>query len=1014
MSQAARDRPSRSGEATLARLGMPASTAVPALRTLGVWADGGPEPGAWAVIEALAASPNPERALPTLVDLAERHPDAWRELLATPEHVARVAAIGAASVTLGDVLVGSPQALHVLTDDLGPWDSATVRHFAREKTRGSDEPARSLASFQRRGLLRVAARDLLGYADTPTIAAELSELADGLIAAALDHVAEETLGVPTGEESGVTVIGMGKLGGWELNYVSDVDVLFVADGQWESATQVCNRLLRLLGEHTPVGRTYEMDVSLRPEGKDGSLVRTLDSYRAYYQRWADTWEFQALLKARPVAGDGTVGAEFMELVAPYVFPDRLESSAVAEIQRMKRVVEGSEAVVRAGSRQLKLAPGGLRDIEFSVQLLQLVHGRHDPTLRSGNTLEALSSLAEGGYVGRDDAASIRRAYELLRTVEHRLQLARLRRTHTLPTSDEERGRLARSLGFRDSADATALDQFDKEYRQVQAEVRRLHEKLFYRPLLERFAELSSADQMDLSGGLGEEPARERLAALGFVDAQSALGHLRALASGVSRRARLLRTLLPAILPTFAAAPDPDGGLAAFRELTERLERSPFFLRTLRDNPPVAELLAHVLGHSQLVGEWLQRQPEVIGHLAEPETLDRASTREDYRRQTEGLRRRGGSEAGAADGLRRLKRRELARIAVRDLSDRASVREVAGELTGLAEACLDTAAGLVVPEGVRLAVVAMGKLGGGELGYASDLDVLLVHEREEARDDALRAAARLLQVLGDITPEGQAFHVDVDLRPEGKDGPLARTLQSYRAYYERWGEAWELQALTQARPVAGDMELGRNFVDEVAGLVYPPDPPAERLQAVRQMKARVERERGEQGRMGGGEGRVGRTRRRGAGRAGGAVPTASSSTSPAVRVGDRVDVKFGPGGLTDVEWTVQLLQLRFGGSTAELRRPGTMGALDACEAEGFLEAEDAGWLREGYDLFSRLRNVLYLGGFRRTDVLPPGPVHQERLAGMLGYSPHGAQQLLEDLSRTMRRVRKVHERCFYDA
>lgn len=993
---------------------MPASTAVPALRALGVWADDGPETGAWAVIEALAASPDPERALPTLVDLAERHPDAWRDLLASPEHVARLAAVGGASVTLGDLLVSNPDALDVLRDDLGPWDSHTVRGLARQAAQSSEEPARALASFQRRGLLRVAARDLLGRAPTPVIASELSDLADGVVAAALDQAAQETLGLSSGEDCGLTVVGMGKLGGRELNYVSDVDLLFVADGDWETTTRVANRLLRLLGEHTPQGRTYEVDVSLRPEGKDGPLVRTLDAYRAYYERWAHTWEFQALLKARPVAGDAEVGREFMELVVPYVFPDRLESSAVAEIQRMKRVVEGSEEVVRAGSRQIKLAPGGLRDIEFSVQLLQLVHGRHDATLRSGNTLEALSSLAEGGYVGRDDAESIRRAYELLRTVEHRLQLARLRRTHTLPTSDEERAHLARSLGFRDTAEATALEQFDKEHRQVQAEVRRLHEKLFYRPLLDRFAELSGEDQMALSGGLAEGPARERLAALGFVDAQSALTHLRALASGVSRRARLLRTLLPAILPTFAAAPDPDGGLAAFRELTERLEGSPFFLRTLRDNPPVAELLARVLGRSQLVGEWLQRQPEVIGQLADPETLDRPLASDDYHRQTEGLRRRGGDDAGTADSLRRLKRRELARIAVRDLSDRAPVGEVAGELTALAEACLDTAVSLVVPDGLRLAVIAMGKLGGGELGYASDLDVLLVHEREDAREDALRAAGRLLQVLGDITPEGQAFRVDVDLRPEGKDGPLARTLRSYRAYYERWGEPWELQALTQARAVAGDIQLGRAFVDEITDLVYPEEPPVERLQAVRRMKARVERERGEQRRTGVGEQHAGRVRRRGPGGPGRGLSSTGTGTSPAARVGDRVDVKFGPGGLTDIEWTVQLLQLRWGGSTPALRRPGTMAALEACEAEGLLSAEDAGWLRDGYELFSRLRNLLYLGGFRQTDLVPPGPVHQERLAGMLGYPPHGAQQLLEDLSRRMRRVRKVHERCFYDA
>ncbi|MDP8968924.1 MAG: bifunctional glutamine-synthetase adenylyltransferase/deadenyltransferase, partial [Actinomycetota bacterium] len=455
------------------------------------------------------------------------------------------------------------------------------------------------------------------------------------------------------------------------------------------------------------------------------------------------------------------------------------------------------------------------------------------------------------------------------------------------------------------------------------------------------------------------------------------------------RARMFRTVLPAVLPTLAAAPDPDGGLAAFRSLADRLGASPAFLHRLRDNPPVAELLARVLGRSRLVGEWLERQPEVLTLLSDPGELARGLVPDDYRRLAEGLLRRGEEPAGAADALRRLKRREVARIAVRDLSGQAEFRDVAAELSGLAEACLEAAVALVQAEdpdaeGVRLAVIGMGKLGGAELGYASDLDVLLVFEPAEARQVALRAATRLLGTLGDITPEGQAFQVDANLRPEGKDGPLARTLESYRSYYERWGQPWELQALTQARAVAGDAELGRAFVEAVEELVFPERPPAERLQAVRRMKARVERDR------------------------------AGTRPRAGVRKGDRVDVKLGPGGLSDVEWTVQLLALKHGGLLPGLRRPGTLSALDACEREGLLDERDAGWLRDGYLLLSRLRNALYLAGFHRSDQLPPGVREQERVARMLGHAVPGAQALVEDLSRAMRRVRKVHERCFYDA
>ncbi|MEX2620572.1 MAG: bifunctional [glutamine synthetase] adenylyltransferase/[glutamine synthetase]-adenylyl-L-tyrosine phosphorylase [Egibacteraceae bacterium] len=1003
----------------LARLGIAADAAVPALRTLGLWSEDGPAADAAEVIEAMARTPNPDHALPLLARLAEQHPDAWATLVegerAGQGLVGRAATVAGASSALAELIIAKPAALAVLTGDLEPWHAATVQRRAMaELAANPDEPAATLASFQRRGLLRVAARDLLGHADTPATAGELADLAEGVLAAALDHLQEQL-----GPDARVAIIGMGKLGGWELNYVSDVDVMFVGDGNLDDARRVASAFMRLLGESTPAGRAYEVDANLRPEGKDGPLIRSLEAYQAYYERWAKTWEFQALLKARHVAGDVRLGRDFVERTRPFVWPDRLDSGAVSEIQAMKVVVESSREVQRAGSRQVKLAPGGIRDIEFAVQLLQLVHGRHDDTLRSGNTLVALQALADGGYVDEGDANLAGDAYQFLRTVEHRLQLYRLRRTHTVPADDAARAQLARSLGFHNLARASALTQFDKEFARVQGYVRRLHEKLFYRPLLERFAELSRADHLGVEGadsGLDDAAASDRLGALGFADAAVALDHLQALAAGVSRRAQLFRTLLPAVLPTLAASPDPDGGLAAYRSLAERLGDSPVFLRTLRDTPPVGEMLARVLGSSQLVGKWLERQPEVFGYLADLDGLSRPLAAADYLRLAEGLRRRRQEELTAADSLRRLKRREAARIAVRDLTGQAGCLEVAAELAGLAEACLERAVSIVVPEGVRMAVVALGKLGGRELGYASDLDVLLVFEPADRRGDALRAVARLLSLLGEITPEGQAFNVDLNLRPEGKDGPLARTLDSYRSYYERWGDHWELQALTQARPVAGDAELGAAFVESVRDLVYPEQPPVERTHAVRQMKARVERERTGGDAAGGREPRQRRAFRPGRPPPG---PRAVRPPPPSRRpagpgVGDRVDLKLGAGGLTDVEWTVQLLQLQAGGRHPEVRTPGTMAALDALERADLVAAQDASWLREGYELLTRVRNMLYLGGFRQTDQLPPGPREQERIARMAGHPPPGAQNLVQQLGRAMRRVRKVHERYFYDA
>jgi [glutamine synthetase] adenylyltransferase / [glutamine synthetase]-adenylyl-L-tyrosine phosphorylase len=1007
-------------QAVLARLGLHDSSAVGALRSLGVWGEDGPTEDCWSIVEPIAAAANVDIGLRALVRLAERYPPALQQLAADAQLLARAAIVAGASEALGTLLAANPDALTVLDGDLEPWSTDEIRARGTEAIAAAEqdaagegsapfrqtssvpvdascdkgagkEPAdvaaarrrraaRALIEVQRRGLLRVAARDLLGMIDTSTASRELSALADGILAAALNYVHGRSA-------TRVAVIGMGKLGGQELNYVSDVDVLFVHDGDLTVATRTARQFLALLGEATPDGRAYEIDASLRPEGRDGQLSRNLDAYNTYYSRWAKTWEFQALLKARPVAGDPELGAAFMALTYPYVWPDCLDMEAVAEIQRMKGVVESSKQVRRDGSRQIKLAPGGLRDIEFAVQLLQLVHGRHDQTLRSPNTLEALGALAQGGYVGNGDAALFSDAYQFLRTVEHRLQLRQLLRTHTIPSDEHARYRLARAVGFRDITAATALQQFDREYGRVQSIVRRLHEKLFYRPLLSRFAQLG-AEQFVVSG----EPARERLVALGFRDAAGALAHIEALAGGVGRQAQIFRTLLPALLDTLAHQPDPDGGLAGLRSLAERLGGSPFFLRTLRDTPPVGDLLARVLGRSRQVGEWLERQPEVIGALADLPSLARMMTADDYRRLADGVIRRGGGQRVAANALRRLRRREAARTAVRDLGGYATLTDVMTELTGLAEGCLEAAVALTVPAGVQLAVIGMGKLGGNELGYASDLDVLIVFEPAEARDDALTATEQLLHLLSDITPEGQVFCVDMNLRPEGRDGPLGRTLDSSLAYYNRWGEPWELQALTQARLVAGDQVLGEAFLQAIAPLVYPSKVPPERLQAVRMMKARVERERASTA--------TNRPRQ-----------LRPRSTQPARPAAPRVDVKLGPGGMSDVEWTVQLLQLAHGGEFPSLRCPGTLPGLAACEHAGLLSAQDAQWLRDGWLLLGRVRNAIYLAGHHDTDQLPPSRSNREHLARLLGYT--GVQALAEDLDRTMRRIRKVHTRAFYD-
>ena len=963
----------------------------------------------------LGPAANPDWAVRAAERLREHAPGAADRLDSDPGLAHRFAVVTGASEALGQLIAGDPALLDILETDpaaAGPGDVLATAREAIDAMAGSASPdmlaAEAMAATQRAGVLRIAARDMLGLADTQATADELADLADGLIQCAHELAASG----PDGDSARLVVLAMGKLGGQELNYVSDVDVLFVHDGDTPAAERMAKQIMHLLGTHTPRGAVYEMDANLRPEGRNGPISRSLDSYRAYYERWAKTWEFQALLKARPVAGPADLAEAFTTLVDPFIWPDRLGGEAVKEIQAMKRRVETSRPVTKDGSRQLKLAPGGLRDIEFATQLLQLVHGPADPTLRHRGTIPALKSLAEGGYIDDGDAALFTDAYLFLRTVEHRLQLRQLRRTHTVPAQEGDVQRLARTMGFRDLPTRSASEEFSREMVRVRGGVRRLHEQLFYRPLLSTLASYGAEERAIDGGRFDTKAAEQRLRALAFDHPGQALAHLEAMVKGGDRTARQLRVVLPTMLEALSDQPDPDGGLKALRVLTEELRSNPRFIRTVRDNPPAARLLARVLGASPRLGVWLGRQPEVLRLLDDADALKRARTREELVEGAIGLGRRGGGTVGR-EALRRFKRREALRTALRDVTDAADVVEIGRELTWLGEGLLEAAVSNLVPDEVRIAVIGMGRFGASELVHSSDLDVMFVHEGPTPV--AEHAMEEVLEFLGAVTPEGKAFKVDPDLRPEGRGGPLTRTLESFAAYHDRWAEPWEMQALTQARPVAGDADLGAAFMAQITPLVYPDPAPNDRLIAIRQMKARVERER-----AGGKSPRPPAQRprrhaggpRRGVGPAGAPLPARDGAPRRSLRTTSATDdLKLGSGGLSDVEWIVQLLSIKHGGADPSLRGPGTLAGLEALAAAGVLAGEEAAWLRSGWTLLSRVRNALYLIGMRDPSTLPNKPADRARLAARLHYD--GVQAMTEDIDRARRRIRKVFDRRFFD-
>jgi [glutamine synthetase] adenylyltransferase / [glutamine synthetase]-adenylyl-L-tyrosine phosphorylase len=991
----------------LARLGFEEPEAAAAdLERLGAWPPAS-APGGNRLLADIAASAAPQLAARSLAALAAAHPDpgGFTALLRRrPGFRRRLVPLVAASRSLGAWLATHPTEADRLADGRAFAAPRPREELVAEAVAVVDEgsgPAAAwdaLRRFKRRELLRVAVRDLAGQVMVEQVAAELADLADACLAAALVVAAAESGYDPPPMR--LAVLGMGKLGGSELNYVSDIDVLFchepVSGAEPEAAARAAERVargvIRGLSAVTSEGTCFEVDANLRPEGRNGPLSRTLGSYLAYWDRWAQPWELQALIKVRPVAGDAELAGRFGDEAAARVYPERLDPETVAAVRRMKARVESSSKARAGGDRQVKLGPGGLRDIEFAVQLLQLVHGRHDPALRSGTTLVALDRLTAAGFVGRADAAQLAQAYRFLRLVEHRLQLASERRTHTIPSGSEARRWLARTLGYRDSPQASALERFEADRRRHAAAVRGLHEKLFYRPLLEAFGAVPT--------GLDPEGASERLAALGFANPDRAMASLRALTSGLSRRATLMRAMLPVMLPWLAEAPDPDGGLAALRGLAETLGDRAAFYGMVRDNPAAAELLCTVLGTSRLLGDLLGRHPELLTAMADQHRLTAARGPAELVASATAIVTRHADPAAAWDGLRRFKRRELVRVAVRDLTGDLPVERVGTELSALAQACLE--AGLLIamreagegprasgglrssppgPPPARVAVLAMGKLGGTELSYTSDLDVLFCHEPvpgadpEAAGQAADRVVRELLRGLSAVTPEGTCFKVDANLRPEGRNGPLSRTLGSYLAYWDRWAQPWERQALIKVRPVAGDAELAGRFRDEAAARVYtdPLDPGV--VAEVRRVKARVESER---------------------------LPAG---------IDPKLHLKLGPGGLADVEWTAQLLQLRFGGAEPSVRDQPTLAALDALAVVGALEAGEAAWLADAYRLCLRIRNLAYLVAGRPVDTLPTDPVALERLARAMGEP--GRQRLLEDYRRATRRARRVVDTRFWD-
>ncbi|MDT5043401.1 MAG: [glutamine synthetase] adenylyltransferase / [glutamine synthetase]-adenylyl-L-tyrosine [Actinoplanes sp.] len=910
-----------------------------------------------------------------------------RALFDDPGFRRRMAAVLGASSALGDHLVANPDDWRVLATGKTGLPPNAEGHLAIPSDLAGGDSAgdgpltvAALRRAYRLSLLRIVAADLTGGRGLEPTMAALSRLADETLAAAYAIAVSELPGGTA--EPRLAVVAMGKCGGYELNYVSDVDVIFVAAGDADLAagTTVAASLIDVCGQVA-----WPVDAALRPEGSRGPLVRTLASHDAYYRRWARTWEFQALLKARPAAGDLALAREWIDDLAPLVWHAAERPEAVADVRDMRRRIIENVPPSQV-DREIKRGPGGLRDIEFAVQLLQLVHGRIDETLREPGTLPALRALVAGGYVGRQDGETLLRGYRFLRAVEHRLQLQNLRRTHTVPDDPRMLRWLVAALGYTALPGQDAVEAFRSDWVGHAAQVRRLHVKLLYQPLLEAVARVP-VEALRMT----PESAGRRLEILGFADPDAALRHLQALTGGVTRTAAIQRTLLPMLLQEFADAPEPDRGLLNYRHVSDKLGSTPWYLRLLRDGGPVARRLARVLSLSRYATDLLIRDPEALRLLAEDAELQprpRQVLRDGFLAAAD---RHPGDPAAAIGAIRALRRRELFRLACADILSRAGelapadpldVDRVGVALSYVTDATLGAALRVArrahpAPAGTRLTMIGMGRLGGYEMSYPSDADVMFVYAPPEGTADgevtaAAHAIAEELRRLLSAPAHDPPLGIDADLRPEGRQGPLVRSLHAYEQYYARWSRVWESQALLRARFVCGDEDLGREFERLADAMRYPKGGlTREQIVEIRRIKARVERER---------------------------LPRGADPNT---------HTKLGRGGLADVEWAVQLLQLRHGYAVPQLRMTRTLEALTAeCDA-GLVEAADAAAMTEGWVLAARVRNALTLVRGRPTDQLPR---HGPELAGavqLLGGGDPG--EFVDRYLRITRRSRAAVER-----
>ncbi|MFH0872330.1 MAG: bifunctional [glutamate--ammonia ligase]-adenylyl-L-tyrosine phosphorylase/[glutamate--ammonia-ligase] adenylyltransferase [bacterium] len=1017
------------------------------------------------LLHSLAHCPDPDMALNNLEAYADKvlDPRFFYSLLRdNPRVLDLIIAIFSHSQFLADILLHHPQYLYWLLEP-GQLRRAKLKEEMAEELGaavdakgGLEEKIRALRLFNRREILRIGVADVLDNLDLVDVTQQLSSLAEVTLQKAFEathahllrrHGKPQLLGSDgLAREASFTILGLGKLGGGELNFSSDIDIIYLYSEEGETLpsspeiVRVDNRFYfsrlaeminKAIADPSEEGHCFRVDLRLRPRGRSGDLALSLRGYEIYYETQGQTWERQALLKARPVAGDEALGKEFLQVLTPFIFRQHLDYQAISEIKAMKERINLSIALDPGSERDVKLGPGGIREIEFIVQAFQLIHGGQRPWIREPNTLRALHRLAGERFLPTEEYSGLVKAYTFLRRVEHRLQLLHQIRTHRLPETQKEMVKLAKRLGYHRQLTSTPAEDFLHDLREHTGTVKWIYDRLFYqRPSVgaatsvpssgEREVSLASSDlSLLLEDPEGGAMVRQRLKEAGVADVERGYRNLLMLKEGPSgaqfalSESRRLPQLLPLLLEALKSAPDADMALNSFEQFVRAMGARDSLFSLFSENPGLLNVLIRLFGHSEFLAQLLILHPDLMNLFLYPVNLERRKSRAEMKAELSSLLAEADSPLSRLDALRHFKKSQELRIGIREILGKADIDETFHDLTDVADLCLgaalqmasaETEARYGIPEvkeedrpsaKSHLTLIGLGKLGGVEFNFGSDLDILFVYGEEGqttgiARENSpatevitlgeyySRLAHRTLRILTTLTKEGAAYRVDVRLRPGGQKGELAQSLDSYSRHFESMAELWERQALVKARVVAGDQDLGHLFLERVNQFVYGRLLSPEEIGQMAEMRDRMGNERG-----------------------------AYHSQS--------LDVKLGVGGIADIEFIVQMLQLHHGQKIEALRTPHTLKALEKLPAHGLLSAAEAEALKDSYLFMRRVENRLRILSDQPIDALPSSPEKINNLAKRMGYIDQGGgeagRQLLFDLQAHQSKVRELFRLIF---